>query len=182
MSEAEKDLLNLLKERAFRRGTFQLASGDTSAYYIDGKSIEVFSRGAYLIGEVLYGRTRNLNIRGMGGLEVGAIPLTTAAAVAYQRHGLELEGFWVRDQAKDHGTKKRIEGKLEPGSRVVVVDDVITRGTSSLKAVQEARNAGAQVVRVLALVDRLQGARELFENQHDLPFEAVFTIRDFGID
>jgi len=182
MSDAEKDLLQLLKERAFRRGTFKLASGDTSEYYIDGKAVEVFSKGAYLIGDVLYERTRKLDIRGMGGLEVGAIPLTTAAAIAYQRHGLELEGFWVRDQAKDHGTKKLIEGKLEPGSRVVVVDDVITRGTSSLKAVKEVQSAGAHVVRVLALVDRLQGARELFESQHDLPFEAVFTIRDFGID
>jgi orotate phosphoribosyltransferase len=181
MSGAETQLLQLLVKRSFRRGTFKLASGDTSDYYIDGKMIEVFSESAHLIGEVLYERTKDLNISAIGGLEVGAIPLTTAAVIAYHRHGIEMEGFWVRDQAKAHGTKKLIEGKLEAGSRVVIVDDVITRGSSSLKAVNEARNAGAEVVMVLALVDRLQGARELFESEQGLPFKSVFTIQDLGV-
>jgi len=181
MSEAESELLDLLNKRSFRRGTFKLASGDTSDYYIDGKLVEVFSEGAHLIGEVLYQRTKDLNISGIGGLEVGAIPLATAAVIAYYRHGHEMEGFWVRDQVKAHGTKKLIEGKLERGSRVVIVDDVITRGTSSLKAAKEVQNAGAKVVLVLALVDRLQGARALFERQESIPFDAVFTIQDFGV-
>jgi orotate phosphoribosyltransferase len=181
MSEAETQLLELLKTRSFRRGSFQLASGDTSDYYIDGKMVEVFSESAHLIGEVLYERTKDFSISGIGGLEVGAIPLTTAAVIAYHQHGMEMEGFWVRDQAKAHGTKKTIEGKLERGSRVVIVDDVITRGTSSLKAAKEVQRAGAEVVLVLALVDRLQAARELFESEHGLRFEAVFTIRDFGL-
>src|SRR5262249_53761730 len=130
----------------------------------------------------LYERTKDLNIVGMGGLEVGAIPLTTAAAIAYHRHGRELEGFWVRDQLKTHGTKKLVEGKLTAGSRVVIVDDVITRGTSSLKAGKEAQGGGAEVVQVLALGDRFQGAGELLEKEKSLPFGWVFTIRDFEIN
>src|SRR5205823_9940598 len=100
--------------------------GDTSSFYIDGKMTEVFSRGAMLIGEILYERTKDLKIGAIGGLEVGAVPLATAAVIAYDRHDLEMEGFWVRDRAKSHGTKKTIEGKLKNGQRVAIVDDVVT--------------------------------------------------------
>jgi orotate phosphoribosyltransferase len=181
MSELEADLLKLLQQRSFKRGTFTLASGDTSDYYIDGRTTEVFSRGAYLIGNVIYERTKDLDIQAIGGLAVGAVPLTTAAVISYHQHGREMEGFWVRDQVKDHGTRRLIEGKLGPGDRCVIVEDVITKGTSSLKAVEEVRKAGAEVVLVLALVDRSQGARELLETRHSLKFVSVFTIRDFGI-
>src|SRR3954470_24011379 len=96
MTEAEERLLELLKERSFRLGTFKLASGDTSSYYIDGRMTEVFSRGAHLIGEVIYERTKDLGIDAIGGLAVGAVPLTTAAVISYHLHGQEMEGFWVR--------------------------------------------------------------------------------------
>ena len=122
-----------------------------------------------------------LNIDALGGLAVGAVPLTTAAVIAYHLHGREMEGFWVRDKAKDHGTQKLVEGNLKPGARVAVLDDVITRGTSSVKAVEEVRGLGCEVVLVLALVDRLQGAAELFRQQGVAHFESVFTIRDFGV-
>src|SRR5205807_3018691 len=135
MSEAEQKLLDLLTERSFKRGSFRLASGGTSDYYIDGKMSEVFSAAAYLIGEVIYERTKDLAIDAIGGLEVGAVPLTTAAVISYHAHGREMEGFWVRDKLKGHGTRKLIEGGLRPGSRVVVVDDVVTRGSSALKAI-----------------------------------------------
>src|SRR3989442_487666 len=130
MSAAENHLLQLLKERSFQLGTFPLASGDTSNYYIDGKMTVIFSKGAHLIGEVLYERTKDLGIDAIGGLETGAIPLTTAAVISYDRYGREIEGFWVREKVKTHGTKKLIEGGLMPNSRVVIVDDVITRGNS----------------------------------------------------
>src|SRR5437868_5252962 len=129
MTDLESQLLALLKERSFKRGTFRLASGDTSSYYIDGKMTQVFSAGASLIGEVLYERTRDLGMEALGGLEAGAIPLTTATVIAYHRHGRGMEGFWVRDKVKGHGTQKAIEGNLRPGARVVLVDDVITRGS-----------------------------------------------------
>src|SRR5215831_16164891 len=139
MSESEQRLLQLLKERSLRFGTFRLASGGTSSYYIDGKMSEVFSRSARLIGEVLYERTRDLQIDAIGGLEVGAVPMTAAAVIAYDLHGREMEGFWVRDEVKKHGTQKLIEGNLKPGSRVAILDDVITKGGSSVKALEAVR-------------------------------------------
>jgi orotate phosphoribosyltransferase len=181
MSETEALLLELLKERSFKRGSFRLASGGTSDYYIDGKMTEVFSAGAHLIGEVLYERSHELDIDAIGGLEAGAIPLTTAAVIGYHRHGRRMEGFWVRDHVKTHGTQKLIEGGLKEGSRVLIVDDVITKGSSAVKAVEAVRAFGCQVVRVLALVDRLQGAGELFRQQGIKDYEAVFTLRDFGV-
>src|ERR1700730_17913152 len=133
MSAAETRLLQLLQDRSFKRGAFRLASGGMSDYYIDGKMTEVFSEAAHLIGEVLYERTRDLRIDAIGGLEVGAVPLTTATVISYHQHGQKMEGFWVRDKAKAHGTRKLIEGNLQRGSRVVILDDVITTGSSSVK-------------------------------------------------
>lgn len=181
MSDAETRLLELLRERSFRRGSFRLASGAISDYYIDGKASEVFSECAYLIGQVLYERTKDLGIEGIGGLEVGAVPLITAAVIAYHLHGRSMEGFWVRDKVKDHGTKKLVEGGVKPGERVVVVDDVVTEGKSSLKAVEGIRAHGCEVVQVLAVVDRLQGAEELLRAHDVRDYQAIFTIRDLGV-
>jgi orotate phosphoribosyltransferase len=181
MSTAETQLLQLLKERSFQRGSFRLASGDVSDYYIDGRLSAVFSEAAYLIGETLYERTKDLNIDALGGLEVGAVPLTTAAVISYHRHGRRMEGFWVRDKVKTHGTKKLVEGNLKPGSRVVILDDVVTRGSSAVKAVKEVQNLQCQVVLVLTLVDRLQGAEVLVREQGIENYQSVFTIREFGV-
>jgi orotate phosphoribosyltransferase len=181
MSAAETQLLQLLTDRSFKRGTFRLASGGTSDYYIDGKMTEVFSEAAHLIGEILYERTKDLAIDALGGLEVGAVPLTTAAVISYHLHGRNLEGFWVRDEAKTHGTRKLIEGNLKRGSRVAIVDDVFTKGGSALKAIKAVREFGCEVVLVLALVDRLQGAEELFRAEGVTNYQSVFTIRDFGV-
>jgi orotate phosphoribosyltransferase len=186
MSEAEQQLLQLLKDRSFKLApegeTFRLASGSTSTYYIDGKMSEVHSRGAHLIGEVLYERTKDLRFDAIGGLEVGAIPLVTATVISYHLHNRDLEGFWVRDEVKRHGTGKRIEGKLDPGARVVIVDDVITAGTSVIKAANAVRQAGCEVVQVIALVDRLAGARELFRQNGIADYRPVFTVRDLGVN
>jgi orotate phosphoribosyltransferase len=181
MTDAEQQLLELLKQRSFKQGTFKLASGATSNYYIDGKMSEVFSAGAFLIGRVLYERTKDVTFDAFGGLEVGAVPLTAAAAIHYHLNGRTLEGFWVRDKQKTHGTRKLVEGGLKPGDRVVIVDDVITSGMSSLKAVEAVKEIGCEVVLVLALVDRLQGAEKAFR-ESGLEFRSIFTIRDFGIN
>jgi orotate phosphoribosyltransferase len=183
MSDTEKRLLRVLTERSFKKGEFRLASGGVSNYYIDGRMTAVNSEGAYLIGEVLYERTRDLGIDAIGGMAVGAVPLATAAVISYHHHGRILEGFWVRDAAKAHGTQKLVEGGLRPNSRVVVVDDVFTKGSSALKAVKAVQDElNCQVVMVLALVDRLQGAAELFKNHGVENYQTVFTIRDFGVD
>lgn len=181
MTAAETQLLQLLSERSFKRGSFRLASGAMSDYYIDGKMSEVFSESAHLIGEVLYERTKDRPIDAIGGLEIGAVPLTTAAVISYHLHGRTMEGFWVRDKVKDHGTQKRIEGGLKPGARVAIVDDVITTGSTSIKAIRAVKELGCEVVLALALVDRLQGAAKNFQEEGIATFEAIFTIRDFGI-
>ncbi len=182
MTAAEKQLLELLKDRSFQRGRFRLASGGVSDYYIDGKMTEVFSEAVPLIGEVIYARTKKLSIDAIGGLEVGAVPLTTAAVFAYNLHGKKMEGFWVRSEVKAHGTKKLIEGNLARGSRVVIVDDVFTKGSSAAKAIEAVRDFDCEVVAVLALVDRLQGAEELFKGMGIKDYQPVFTIRDFGVE
>jgi orotate phosphoribosyltransferase len=181
MTAAETRLLRVFQERCFQRGTFRLASGAVSDYYIDGRMAEVFSESACLIGEVLYERTKDLRIDALGGLAVGAVPLTTAAVISYHLHGRAMEGFWVRDQAKDHGARKTVEGNLKSGSRVAVVDDVITTGSSALKAIEEVRRLGCEVVLVICLVDRLGGAEAAFKNAGAAAYQAVFTIRDFGV-
>ncbi len=186
MTAAEQQLLELLKARSFRRAEpghpFRLASGELSEYFIDCKMTAVSSEGARLIGEVLYQHTKDDRIDAIGGLQVGAIPLATAAAIGYALHGRPVEGFWAREEAKTHGTQKRVEGGLRPGMRVAVIDDVFTKGGSTMKAVQAVREVGCEVVLVLCLVDRLQGARELFRQNGITDCRAVFTIRDFGID
>jgi orotate phosphoribosyltransferase len=184
MSADEARLLELLKTRSFKfkRGGFRLASGDVSDYYIDGKMSQVFSESAALIGDILYERTKDLAMEAIGGLEVGAVPLTTAAVISYHRHGRTMEGFWVRDKEKGHGTRKLVEGNLKDGARVVVVDDVITRGSSSVKAIKEVQSKGCEVIMVLTLVDRLQGAEELFRAAGVTNFQSIFTIRDFGVE
>lgn len=144
--------------------------------------VQVFSASAHLIGEVLYDRTKDLSIDALGGLEIGAVPLTTAAVISYHGHGRTMEGFWVRDKAKGHGTRKVVEGNVKPGSRVVILDDVITTGGSSIKAIREVKDMGCEVVSVLALVDRLQGAAQLFKEEGIAAYQAIFTIRDFGVE
>lgn len=182
MTALEIELLSLIKDRAFKRGTFQLASGDTSDYYIDGKMIEVHPRAAWLIGEIIYEQTEYLSFTAIGGLAVGAVPLVTAAVIScYNHNRFQMEGFWVANQAKTHGTCKTIEGNLKPQSQVVIVEDVITRGTSTMKAVQAVRDLGCNVVRVLALVDRLQGAGKLLAD-NGLTYKSVFTVRDLGVE
>ncbi len=182
MTAAESQLLQLLHDRSFKRGKFQLSSGGVSDYYIDGKMTEVFSEAVPLIGEILYQRTQSLGIDALGGLEVGAVPLAAAAVFSYHLHQRKMEGFWVRDEVKRHGTQKLIEGNLAKGARVAIVDDVFTKGSSAAKAIRAVREIGCEVVTVLALVDRLQGAEALFRSLGIENYQPIFTIRDFGVN
>src|SRR5262249_29013324 len=112
--------------------------------------------------------------------EVGAIPMATAAVVQYHRMGRSLEGFFVRKEAEDHGSRQRIEGVLGPGDRVGIVDDVLTTGSSPLRAIQQVERAKAVVRAVVCIVDRLEGARELLASHYT--YRPLFTLRDFGIE
>jgi orotate phosphoribosyltransferase len=173
-------LLELFKARAMSFGQFTLASGKTSTYYINSKKALFNSEVVALVGEALWELTRDLSIQALGGLEVGAIPMATAAALRYHQEGRPLEGFFVRKQVKAHGSQERVEGLVRPGFRVAVVDDVFTQGSSVLQAIEEVERLGAEVAAVICIVDRLEGAREkLAPRYHYLP---IFTIRDFGIE
>jgi orotate phosphoribosyltransferase len=181
MSESSRArLLELFKTRAVLLGQFLLASGKTSTYYIDSKRALFNSEVVALLGDVLWDLTKDLNIQALGGLEVGAIPMAVAAALRHQQEGRMLEGFFVRKQAKGHGSQERLEGIVKPGFRVAVVDDVFTQGTSVLQAITEVERVGAEVVAVIGIVDRLEGARERLACRYT--YRPIFTIRDFGIE
>jgi orotate phosphoribosyltransferase len=172
-------LLELFKARAFSFGRFTLASGKESTYYINSKKALFNSEAVWLLGDVLWDLTKDLDIQAMGGLEVGAIPMSTVAALRYHEEGRTLEGFFVRKQTKEHGAKQRVEGVVEPGMRVAMVDDVFTSGMSVLQAIDEVEKIGARVVAVICIVDRLEGARERLGTRYE--YRPIFTIRDFGV-
>ena len=172
-------LKTLFRERALQSGDFILASGKKSSYYVNSKKVLFHAEAISLLGEALYDATHDLDFQAIGGLEVGAIPMAAAALTAFHRHGRHLEGFFVRKRVKEHGAKERLEGLVKAGDSVVVIDDVLTTGGSVLQAIEVVEAAGAKVVRVVCICDRLQGAAEALA-RYD--FRPLFTVRDFGID
>ncbi len=172
-------LVELFRARAVSFGKFVLSSGRESTYYINSKKVLFHAEAAWLLGELLYQATSDLSISALGGLEVGAIPMTAAALVRYHDHGAAMEGFFVRKQAKGHGSQSLIEGDLKAGDRVAILDDVLTTGESAMKAIAAVEAAGATVARVVCICDRLAGARERLA---PYDYRPLFTIRDLGID
>src|SRR5262249_38114701 len=145
MTETSRSrLLELFKSRAFSFGRFTLTSGKESSYYVNSKKALFHSEVAALLGEAIWDRTKDLNIQAVGGLEIGAIPLATAAVLHYHREGRNLEGFFVRKEAKSHGSRERLEGVLPTGAQVAVLDDVLTTGGSVMQAIAEVEKAGAR--------------------------------------
>jgi orotate phosphoribosyltransferase len=178
-STSRSRLLELFKTRAVSFGRFTLASGGESSYYINSKKAIFNSEAVWLLGDVLWDMTKDLNLQAMGGLEVGAIPMAIAAALRYQMEGRPLEAFFVRKQAKGHGSQERVEGLVKAGDRVAMLDDVFTQGNSVLQAITEVERLGAQVAAVSCIVDRLEGARERLAPRYQ--YLPIFTIRDLGI-
>ncbi|VTS01505.1 orotate phosphoribosyltransferase [Tuwongella immobilis] len=175
---ARDRLKELYLQRAVFFGNFTLASGKQSTYYINSKKILFHSEAVALLGEVLFEATADLSIQAIGGLEIGAIPMSAAAALVYHQKGRSIEGFFVRKTAKSHGSKELVEGIVNPGDTVAVIDDVLTTGESVAQAIAAVEAVGAKVARVVCVVDRLDGARERLK---DYDFRPIFTIRDFGI-
>jgi orotate phosphoribosyltransferase len=173
-------LLDLINQRAVVRKTVTLASGQTSPYYLDGRMVFLHGESARLIGDAFYHATQDLSIDAVGGPEVGALPLTVATTMRYHEAGRSVEGFFVRKETKTHGLQKRIEGALQPGWRVAVVEDVMTTGGSAVSAIDAIREAGANIVCVLCLVDRQQGAAERFAGM-GLNFRSIFTLKELTI-
>ncbi|MFO0821899.1 MAG: orotate phosphoribosyltransferase [Gemmataceae bacterium] len=176
---ARDRLKELFRERALQFGDFTLASGKKSSYYVNSKKVLFHAEAITLLGDLLYEATKELDFQAIGGLEVGAIPMAAAALTAFHRAGRPMEGFFVRKQTKEHGSKERLEGQVKAGDMVVVIDDVLTTGGSVIQAIEVLEALGAKVLRVVCICDRLQGAREAL-SKYD--FRPLFTIRDFGIE
>lgn len=160
-------LIDIINRRSLRTGrAFKLASGRTSTIYVNLKPTMLDPDGARVIGAALAEQAAALGADFVGGLEMGAVPLATAAAAMSAVAGRPVRAIFVRKQAKAHGTESLVEGLSEgeslAGKRVVVVEDVTTTGGSSLKAVAVLREAGAEVADVVTVVDREEGAEEAF--------------------
>lgn len=168
-------LLELFKDRTLSFGDYTLASGKKSSYYINSKKAIFNAEAVWLLGDALWDLTKDLDIQAIGGPAVGAVPLAVAAALRYHAAGRTLEGFFIRKQAQEHGSQERIEGVLQPGFRVAVVDDVLTTGDSILQAIAEVERVGVEVVVVSCIMDRLEGARAKLAQYE---FRPIFTIGD----
>ncbi len=150
-------LHQLLLDYAFQYSetpTFKLVSGGMSQYYFNCKKVTLDPEGQYLIGNLVFQAIRNLGVQAIGGLTLGADPIAHAVAYTSWLERQPIQAFVVRKQPKDHGIVAPIEGKVSSGDRVVVVDDVVTTGGSTLKAIHACRQAGLEVVKVVVLVDR----------------------------
>jgi orotate phosphoribosyltransferase len=176
-------LVELLKRDALRLGDFTLASGKRSHFYVDGRLITLSAEGAELIAlGMLDFLTAHSKVAAVGGLTMGADPIVGAILATAGRLRLtKLRGFLVRKEAKAHGTAKRVEGPLEPGSAVAIVDDVATTGMSSLQAIDAVEAMGCHVACVLVVLDRLEGAEAAFKAR-GVPFHTLTTIRELGVE
>jgi len=174
-------LQRLIRAKALRFGEFTLASGKKAKYYLDCREITLDAQGARLVGEgmleLLAGDMPNL----VGGMAIGADPITAAILTLAGIQGISLRGVMVRKEAKQHGTGKFVEGPFQAGESLVVVEDVVTTGGSSLLAIERCEAVGLNVKRVLAIIDRLEGGREAFAAR-GYELTTLFTVRDFGIE
>ena len=145
---------------ALLKGEFTLTSGKKSAYYFDGKRLTLQPEGAYLIGKEVLDRLAETDVDAIGGVAIGGYPIVTAVALISHLEGKPLPSFIVRDQPKEHGTQRKIEGHLKEGSKVAIVDDVITTGGSVSKAIEAVEAANCKVVKVIVIVDRHEGGSD----------------------
>ena len=181
MNYDQSSLLDLIREHSLKRGQFTLASGKTASYYLDCRLVTLHPRGANLIAAGM------LNVIGynlpdaVGGMAIGADPITASIVTLAGQRDLPLRGFMVRKEPKDHGTGKQVEGPVEPGQTAVIVEDVITSGGSAIKAVRAAREFGLKVDHVVAIIDRLAGGEAAFAAE-GVKLTTLCTIKDFGID
>ena len=186
MADAAKRarLIQLLTERSFERRKVILASGRESDFFIDCKQTMLTAEGHALVGELMFDLLAELPpCEAVGGVELGGCPLASAVSLVSFQRGRPLNALYVRKAKKDHGTTKLVEGdkSLKPGLKVALLEDVVTTGGSSLKAVEFLREAGAQVVGIVALVDRLEGGADTIRAA-GLPLVTLATRHDFIAD
>jgi orotate phosphoribosyltransferase len=175
-------VLKLIKENSFFRGKITLASGKESDFYFDMKPTMLNPEGSALLSELIFEKLSTMPIDYVGGLAVGAIPIVSCLTMFSHSKGRPLPGFFVRNEIKNHGTKRLVEGlpvgESLAGKNVVILDDVTTTGGSAMIAVEAAKSAGAAVILVLSVVDRQEGASEFYERA-GVPFDSLFTADEF---
>lgn len=167
-------LSEIIKQKSIRKGTFKLASGGTSDYYLDMRPTTFDPEGANLVADLVYGMLGDdEDVEAIGGLELGSVPIIIGVCMrSYPQR--PLAGFVVRKEKKGHGTDQKIDGNFRPNSTVILLEDVTTKGGSVMQAVRAVRQQGATVKKIITIVDRLEGAaKNLKEEGIDL--EAVYT-------
>jgi orotate phosphoribosyltransferase len=176
-------LIELILERSFKfsdRPTFKLASGKMSNFYFNCKPTTLSPEGMYLIGNLLYDvikARKTWKIKAIGGLTLGADPLANAIAYTSYMKGEPLEAFVVRKEPKKHGTMQWIEGNVREGESVLIIEDVITTGGSTIKAIERAKRCGLRVQGVVVLIDRQEGGREAVESM-GVPVKVLLTKKE----
>jgi orotate phosphoribosyltransferase len=175
MDDRER-LKRLLLERSVRLGDFTLSSGAESSYYVDARRTTMTAEGQRLTGKIAYDLIDEAgwDVTHIGGLTLGADPVTYAIAHHSTSRERVLDGFTVRKEAKGHGTGQQIEGGLPTGTRVVIVEDAVTSGASAIRAIEAVREHGATVAGVICLVDREEGGRAKLD-ELGIPLVAAFT-------
>lgn len=176
-------LIEIVKARSFQEGPeMRLASGKLSTFYFNMKPTMLDSEGAHLIATLILDQLDGVDADLIGGLEMGAVPIAASVTAVAHARGRNLPAFFVRKQAKEHGTKSLIEGlgrdETMAGKRVVIVEDVTTTGGSAIKAAEAIRASGATIVRVITIVDRQDGADEAFKAA-DMDFQPLLTLANF---
>ncbi len=174
-------LIQLIKDQALEHGDFVLASGKRASFYLDCRKVTLDARGANLIAAGMLELLQNDLPDAVGGMAIGADPITAAILTLAGQRGMDLKGFIVRKESKAHGTGRIVEGPVSAGQFAVVVEDVVTTGGSSLRAIEHVEAAGLHVKRVLAIVDRLTGGREAFAEQ-GYELTTLLTVRYLGIN
>jgi len=181
MKTQHTELAQFIREIATLEGSFQLASGRTSTYYIDGKLVTCDPHGLQLITRAIRAELAEFHVGAIGGLENGAIPIAVAVACDTAQTENPIPAFFVRKHVKSHGTKESIEGILpRPGGQVAIVDDVVTTGESIIKAINAVEAKGSSVTVAISIVDRLSGATEALA-ERNVPYRPLLTIKDLGL-
>jgi orotate phosphoribosyltransferase len=173
-------LIDLIKQHALQFGDFTLASGKKAGFYLDCRKLTLHPVGANQIGAGMLELLKSAMPNAIGGMAIGADPITAATITLAGQRDINLLGFIVRKEAKQHGTGRQVEGPVASGMSAVIVEDVVTSGGSALKAVEAATEFGLHVSKILAVVDRLEGGREAIQAA-GLQLETLVTVRDLGI-
>jgi orotate phosphoribosyltransferase len=175
-----KRLFDIIGRLSFLRGSFVLASGRTSNYFLDLKPTMMDPEGGNLLAELVLDKLEGMKVHYVGGLAMGAVPIVSQVVMLSHQRGRPVAGFFVRKAVKDHGTQKLIDAVKQgdlAGRSVAILEDVTTTGESAMAAVTAAQDAGAKVELVLTMVDREEGATEFFEKQK-IPFKWLFRARE----